>query len=498
MPSTRFTSLTLKLALPIALVLLVAIAAITSTQYLTNRRIVFDQVQNAGTNLLDILEETLVVSPELFHEERLNDIVLRFARSTPGVVRLSIADRSLTIIADSDTSRIGQTADYGVVEQALRSGQDLRHRHDHGDRIGFHIHHLIRSVYDPAEKTSIIGVATIEISAAPIQQELDFAFVMMAVIVIVVALLIGIAMVYFVRYLLITPVDVLSVAARRFGRGDFAHKIALDRRDELGELASTLNQMSHDLELNIQQRKQAEEELVRNERLAALGQLTGTVSHELRNPLGAMRTALAAIRKLMPDGEPMLVRSVEIVERSIVRCDNIVGDLLGYSRVRGLVREPTALDGWLAGLLDEYELPPGVTLRLDLETGAVPTFDRDRLRRVMINLLDNACQAMADEGDVVQDDEEHLLTVATRQTDGRAEISIADTGPGIPAELVDRIFEPLYSSKAFGVGLGLPIVKQIVEQHGGGIDLDSGVGSGTRFVIRLPLPVPDSVRRAAS
>jgi len=128
----------------------------------------------------------------------------------------------------------------------------------------------------------------------------------------------------------------------------------------------------------------------------------------------------------------------------------------------------------------------------------VLTFDRDRLRRVMINLLDNACQAMAGEGDVAQEDEEHLLTVATRQTDGRAEISIADTGPGIPSDQADRIFEPLYSTKAFGVGLGLPIVKQIVEQHGGGIELDNGVGPGARFVIRLPLPVPESVRRAAS
>ncbi len=273
---------------------------------------------------------------------------------------------------------------------------------------------------------------------------------------------------------------------------------------ERKRIEGEVRKFNEELELRVEARtaelRAAQEELVRKERLAALGQLTGTVSHELRNPLGAMRTSLAAIRKLSRDGDPMLKRSVEIVDNSVTRCDNIIGDLLDFSRVRNLALEPTAVDGWLERLLDEYRVPPGITLRRDLEAGAKLAFDRNRLRQVMINLLDNACQAMAGEGDVVQENEEHLLTVATRRTDGRAEISIADTGPGISSDQADKIFEPLYSSKAFGVGLGLPIVKQIVEQHGGGIELDGGAGSGARFVIRLPLPVPVpvSARRADS
>ena len=240
----------------------------------------------------------------------------------------------------------------------------------------------------------------------------------------------------------------------------------------------------------------AQDELLRKERLATLGQLTGTVSHELRNPLGAMRTAMAAIKKLSHGDEPMLARSIEIVDRSIVRCDNIVGDLLDYSRVHNLTPEPTALDGWLTGLLDEHEIPPGITLARDLRSRAVPAFDRDRLRRVVINLLDNACQAMTEGNVVAAEADAHLLTVATCQADGRAEISIGDSGPGISDEAADRVFEPLFSTKAFGVGLGLSIVKQILEQHGGGIKVDRTAGRGARMVVWLPLPVP--LQRAAS
>jgi PAS domain S-box-containing protein len=240
----------------------------------------------------------------------------------------------------------------------------------------------------------------------------------------------------------------------------------------------------------------AQEELVRKERLATLGQLTGTVSHELRNPLGAMRTSLAAIKRLAVGDDPMLTRSVEIADNSVTRCDNIIRDLLDYSRVRTLAPEPTALDRWLESLLDEYQMPPGIELRRDLDAGAELALDRDRLRQVVINLLDNACQAMTPEDEDAAGEGERLMTVATRVADARVELSVSDTGPGIPPEEVEKVFEPLYSTKAFGVGLGLPLVRQILEQHDGGIEVGRTGEGGARFVLWLPFEVQS--RRAVS
>jgi PAS domain S-box-containing protein len=261
---------------------------------------------------------------------------------------------------------------------------------------------------------------------------------------------------------------------------------------ERKQAEEALKQLNEELEERVEERtaelRAAQDELVRKERLAALGQLTATVSHELRNPLGAMGASVAAIKKLAGDDNKLLGRSVAVLDRSIVRCDNIIGDLLDYSRVRPLEAESTGLDGWLETLLDEYAVTSGVELRRELESGVTVALDPDRFHRVMVNLLDNACQAMT--GAEGLDGVKAVLTVATRRDGDLVEVSVGDTGPGIAAGDREKIFEPLISTKNFGVGLGLAIVKRVVEQHDGGIAVESAPDRGTRFVMTLPVKEP--------
>jgi signal transduction histidine kinase len=223
--------------------------------------------------------------------------------------------------------------------------------------------------------------------------------------------------------------------------------------------------------------------------MAVLGQLTATVSHELRNPLGVIRTSAFIVNEDRTDANPRVQRAIERIERSVVRCDRIIDELLDFTRISDLEHEPTALDSWLDSTLSEQVLPSEVELRQDFNMAGIDVaIDRDRIRRAVINVFDNACQAMTDPAHSIDGDGRHVLTVTTRALEDRIEIVFVDNGPGIPADVRPMIFEPLFSTKGFGVGLGLPTVKQIMEQHGGGIDIDSAPGQGARIRLWLPRP----------
>jgi signal transduction histidine kinase len=296
------------------------------------------------------------------------------------------------------------------------------------------------------------------------------------------AVLIGLGVGLFIADQIATPVAMLRDAVVKFGNGDFSAPAALagvKSSDEVGELVVTFRKMATDLEA-------ANEKLARNQRLSALGQVAGTVSHELRNPLGAIRASLAVFRKLCADKGLGIERALERAERSVGRCDGIIGDLLEFTRARELTRAPVAFDAWIGGELDEHPLPPAVTLRRELASGCTVAIDGDRFRQILVNLVDNAAQALIDANWTPPEGRERVVTVRTEAAGPHCRLSVIDTGPGIPAEALPKIFEPLFTTKTSGVGLGLPTVQKIVEQHGGTIDVARTGPEGTEFVVWIP------------
>ena len=227
------------------------------------------------------------------------------------------------------------------------------------------------------------------------------------------------------------------------------------------------------------------QELLIKERLATLGRLTTTVGHELRNPLSTVRNSLVLVRALLPERESRLQQALDRADRGVTRCDSIINDLLDFTRAGQLQSAPVRLDEWLASVLEEQAIPQGVKVAWEPGApGVEVAIDVGRMRRAVVNVVENACQAITGP----QKEGRGMMTVSTRVTGGRVELSVADTGPGIPAEVLPRIFEPLFSTKSFGVGLGLAIVKNVLEQHGGGVEVASTPGSGARFVLWLPAP----------
>ncbi|MDH4246312.1 MAG: PAS domain-containing protein [Deltaproteobacteria bacterium] len=225
------------------------------------------------------------------------------------------------------------------------------------------------------------------------------------------------------------------------------------------------------------------EELLRKQKLATLGQLTATVSHELRNPLGTITSSLFVVQEriktLAAEG---LVRPLERIQRNVQRCDHIITDLLDFSRTRPSHPEPTLVDPWLKDLIEEQSIPTWLKLVLRLKApGLQLDLDRDHLRRVVINLFENAVQALAQHRET-HPDWPCILEVQTAREHSQFKMRFVDSGPGIPPAVLARMFEPLFSTKNFGVGLGLPIVRQIMHQEGGDVDITSGPDGTTAQV----------------
>jgi PAS domain S-box-containing protein len=268
------------------------------------------------------------------------------------------------------------------------------------------------------------------------------------------------------------------------GRGNWGLTTKMPLRDEHGEIIGTFG-----ISRDITELKRVQAELMRKERLSALGQLTATVAHEIRNPLGTVRNCVFTIGDAVEQKDLRRIeRAFQLAERNIVRCDAIITELLDYTRDRVLQPSPTHVDAWLEKVLDEalgqQTIPENITCVRDLNADVEILLDSEHLRRAIINVVSNAIDAMQE---VELAEEGHVLTVRTHVDSGRLEIQIKDTGCGIPGEVLDKVFEPLFSTKNFGVGLGLSVVKSIMEHHSGGVEISSEPDMGTTVVLWLPM-----------
>ncbi len=291
-----------------------------------------------------------------------------------------------------------------------------------------------------------------------------------------------------------------------------ADKVRATREKEKAAEAMRLNMANESItslnnELNdtIERLKQVQDEIVRKGKLAQLGQLTATVAHEIRNPLGAIKTAAFLIERKTKDKGLGIEGPLQRVNNGILRCDNIITELLDFTRTKTLSRTSQCLDDWVKSVLDDERrnLPAEVEIVSDFGTAPVPLqFDASRMRRVMINLLSNASEAMVGKGGGAETAQtaHPRIVISSRIEEGNVEMVFADNGPGISEENLAKIREPLFTTKSFGVGLGLPAVENVLEQHGGGLRIESRLGLGTTVVAWFPvkLGTPESTAEPAS
>ena len=274
-------------------------------------------------------------------------------------------------------------------------------------------------------------------------------------------------------------------------RSSIVSIIDITENAELKRINEEILRLNRELASSMQKLKDAQDALVKKGRLEQMGQLTATIAHELRNPLGAVRTSVFLVERKLRDKGLGIEAQLQRINNGVTRCDSIITQLLDFSRTKKLDFRSADLDQWLVTLVEEeVRRLPGcinVSCFLGLDSKEMP-FDPSRMERAIVNLISNASEAMVGNGDKPLPDmkEEPTITIITRRIGDYAEIEVADNGPGMNPEIVEKVREPLFTTKSFGTGLGLPAVEQIMIQHGGALEIISAPGMGARFVLRLP------------
>ena len=260
---------------------------------------------------------------------------------------------------------------------------------------------------------------------------------------------------------------------------------------EIEELSAREREKSEALNRALDELRTSQEQLVRAEKLAAVGQLAASVGHELRNPLAAVRNATTYIGKRLREGgngEPRVRQFLDIVDRELEVCAKIISDLLDFARERPIRARPCPLPALAAeaiALVPASRVEVAVDMPGDLP---VPSVDPDQFRQVLINLVQNGVEALDGR-------EGGRVVVRAGRSGDRWQLTVGDNGPGVPPETAAHIFEPLYTTKPKGTGLGLAIVSGAVRRHGGTIRLETGAGGAT-FVVEWPDQVPTQAAAA--
>jgi two-component system, NtrC family, sensor kinase len=280
------------------------------------------------------------------------------------------------------------------------------------------------------------------------------------------------------------PIEKLSVAADAVGAGQFDINVAVTTRDEVAQLTHSFNSMAHNLRERDARLHAANLQLVQSEKMAAVGQLSAGLAHEVKNPLAGILGFAQLTRRSLSDPEA-IKNNLDVIERETRRCTEIIGNLMRFSRQEPGERAALDVNSVVERAVKLVEHQLGLkNVKIERQLGSsLPHLlgNANQIQQVLMNLLINAQQAMEPKGGTAR--------VRTFADQGRITLEVEDTGPGIPDELRARIFEPFFTTKPAGqgTGLGLSVSYGIVRDHGGEIRAEKGAdGRGARFVIVLP------------
>jgi two-component system NtrC family sensor kinase len=381
-----------------------------------------------------------------------------------------------------------------VAEEVLRRGNTWRGR-------AFVVHDWYISAYAPLRdiQDTTIGMLYVGTLERPYTDSLwRTLLIFMGITLLGVALVTGVAIKVAGR--ISRPIHAMAEAAKKVADGDYSQRVEVTSHDEIGYLAECFNRMIQELGLATQELKdwaakletKVEERtaqvkamqghLIQTEKLAAIGKLAAGVAHEINNPLTGILTNSSLLLSDLPSGDARR-EDLQIIVDETLRCRKIVKGLLDFARQTKPQKQAVDLNSVVEDVLNLVRNQASfrdiaLATALDRRLPAVMA-DRDQMRQVVLNTVLNAAEAMPNGGAI-------RVTSKVDSATGFVELSIRDTGPGIPEEIKSKLFEPFFTTKKSGTGLGLAIAYGIMERHKGTIDVDSAPGRGTTIILRIP------------
>lgn len=340
------------------------------------------------------------------------------------------------------------------------------------------------------QEQKVLGVLDVDMSLAEVDRLTRENEAKVILLTLGAMIIISVFLWYFFQRLITRPVKRIVAATNAVAAGDLSYKLEVKRNDELGHLGNSFNKMTHNL-------AEAQTQLYHSDKLASIGRLAAGIAHEINNPLTGVLTYSSFLLKRAKD-DPEMKSDLEVIVRETKRCREIVSDLLDFARPTSPNMKSMNLNEVIESALNIVANQLSfnhIVVQKDLDDSDTEvSVDPGQLQQVFINLLVNAADAIGEKGGTIS------LVTSVVSSDGKeyVQIKITDTGCGIAKENLSKIFEPFYSTKdQKGTGLGLSVVWGIIDKHQGTITVDSELGVGSTFTIRLPVRPKDILIKEA-
>jgi signal transduction histidine kinase len=478
-PSLRDRGLQFKLTLVMLILFACSMTAVVAP-YFWGRESLRQEIEKSFLDLSNAIQVSVdqLTAPEETEQDRLKSYVEGLRRS--GIREVSIIDEDMGVIDSTNPKAIGKHAriklpkkqlvinatfgDEGAPSEGKIQSKDLVIPVTvGGESLGYiHVRMHIDDFTDPIRKNLYLRtVSTLAIFSM------------------------GLALAVSISSHYVRPVEQLAKAAEKVAAGDLSQTLAETGNDEVGRLTRSFNEMT----VKLRQNRELEEKVRETEYLSHLGRLASGLAHEIRNPLNLIGLSvdhLDALTSGVPgDAGEEKRRTIARVKEEILKLNELVTNFITYGRPPDLslasVRIPEIVDSVVAMAAPRLRVQK-VECRTEYGDAPPIPVDPDMIRRAVMNLVGNALDAMPNGGE--------LRIAAGPAGEGAYAVSVEDTGAGIPPGNRDKIFEPYFTTKSSGLGLGLVLTRKIVEAHGGAIRVDSEEGRGTRIRVLLPAAPP--------